>query len=166
MVLFLGSTIGNFDLEDAADSLGKLRAQLATGDTLLLGTDLAKDPAILLPAYDDPQGVTAAFNKNILHRLNRELAADFDVDGFRHIALWNPQQSRMEMYLESRQPQTVSLRAIGLKVEIGEGERLHTENSYKYTLPMISELLAKAGFSLERSWLDPKGWFAVHLARA
>jgi dimethylhistidine N-methyltransferase len=166
LVLFLGSTIGNFDLSVAAESLGKLREQLAPGDALLLGTDLAKSQNILLPAYDDSSGVTAAFNKNILSRLNRELAADFDVDAFRHIADWSAAQSRMEMYLESQYAKTIHIRAIGLELEFAKGERIHTENSYKYTLPMVSELFGSAGFALEKSWFDAKCWYAVHLARA
>jgi L-histidine N-alpha-methyltransferase len=138
---------------------------LSTGDTLLLGTDLAKDPSILVPAYDDAQNVTAEFNKNILRRINQDLDADFDLDRFRHVARWNAAQSRMEMHLESLQPQTVNLQSLGLRIKLGNGERIHTENSYKYTIPSVREMLRASGFSLERSWLDGKKWFALHLAR-
>jgi uncharacterized SAM-dependent methyltransferase len=142
-----------------------VRNELSAGDTLLLGTDLAKDPAILIPAYDDAQNVTAEFNKNILRRINRELDADFDIDSFRHVARWNAKQSRMEMHLESQQPQTVNLRSLNLNIKFANGERIHTENSYKYTLASVREMLNAAGFSLEKTWLDRKKWFALHLAQ-
>jgi L-histidine Nalpha-methyltransferase len=165
LVLYLGSSIGNFDPEAAVAMLTQVREELDTGDALLLGTDLVKDPAILVPAYDDAQGVTAEFNKNVLHRLNRDLGADFDVNSFRHIALWNPVRSRMEIYLESLRAQVVTLRLLQLTVRIHAGERIHTENSYKYTMPMVREMLADAGFNLERTWFDPRKWFALHLGR-
>ncbi|HEX8894500.1 MAG TPA: L-histidine N(alpha)-methyltransferase, partial [Terriglobales bacterium] len=125
----------------------------------------AKSPRILVPAYDDAQGVTAAFNKNILTRLNRELDADFDLDAFRHVALWNKRCSRMEIYLESECGQRVFLPAIDLDIEFAAGERMHTENSYKYTMEMIETILRESGFQLEQSWHDRKKWFGVHLAR-
>lgn len=165
LVLYLGSSIGNFDPEAAVAMLTQVREELDPGDALLLGTDLVKDPAILVPAYDDALGVTAEFNKNVLHRLNRDLGADFDVNSFRHIALWNPVRSRMEIYLESLRAQVVTLRLLQLTVRIHAGERIHTENSYKYTMPMVREMLADAGFSLERTWFDPRKWFALHLGR-
>jgi L-histidine Nalpha-methyltransferase len=165
LVLYLGSSIGNFDPDTAIDMLRSVRSELSKGDTLLLGTDLAKDPSILVPAYDDAQNVTARFNKNILRRLNQDLDADFDLDRFRHVARWNAAQSRMEMHLESLQPQTVNLRSLGLEVRLGNGERIHTENSYKYTPASVREMLRAAGFYLEKSWLDRKKWFALHLAR-
>jgi L-histidine N-alpha-methyltransferase len=165
LVLYLGSSIGNFDPEAAVAMLTQVREELEPGDALLLGTDLVKDPAILVPAYDDAQGVTAEFNKNVLHRLNRDLGADFDVNSFRHIALWNPVRSRMEIYLESLRAQVVTLRLLQLTVRIHAGERIHTENSYKYTMPMVREMLADAGFNLERTWFDPRKWFALHLGR-
>jgi dimethylhistidine N-methyltransferase len=165
LVLYLGSSIGNFNPEVAAGMLRGLRKELETGDALLLGTDLVKDPAILVPAYDDAQGVTAEFNKNILRRINRELEANFDVDSFLHVALWNQAHSRMEMHLESVRPQMVHIGMLRLGIEIQAGERIHTENSCKYTTPMVCDLLAAAGFRLEETWLDRCGWFAVHLAR-
>ena len=165
LVLYLGSSIGNFDPEAAVAMLTQVRSELAPGDALLLGTDLAKDSSILVPAYDDAQGVTADFNKNILRRLNRDLQGDFDLDSFRHLALWNPVRSRMEIYLESLRTQMVTLRMLQLRVRIHAGERIHTENSYKYTMPMVREMMADAGFKLEQTWFDSREWFGLHLGR-
>ena len=165
LVLYLGSSIGNFDPEAATEMLTRVREQLNSGDSLLLGTDLVKAGSILVPAYDDAQGITAQFNKNILRRLNRELGADFDLDFFEHLAIWNPEQSRMEIYLESLQPQTVLVRSLGMRIQLAAGERIHTENSYKYTLPMVRDLLENAGFALVKSWFDSRKWFALNLAR-
>jgi len=165
LVLYLGSSIGNFDPDAAIAMLSSVRSRLEPGDALLLGTDLVKDASILLPAYDDERGVTAEFNKNILRRLNRELGANFDLDSFRHIALWNPGQSRMEIYLESLRAQTINIGLLRLRVRFAAGERLHTENSYKYTMPMVNAMLNSAGFTLGQTWFDKKKWFALHLAR-
>jgi dimethylhistidine N-methyltransferase len=165
LALYLGSSIGNFDPEAAVEMLSQVRAELAPGDALLLGTDMVKDPSVLVPAYDDSQGVTAKFNKNVLRRLNRDLQADFDLDSFRHLALWNPIRSRMEIYLESLRTQMVTLRMLQLTVRIHAGERIHTENSYKYTMPMVRGMLEESGFRLERTWFDPCKWFGLHLAR-
>jgi dimethylhistidine N-methyltransferase len=165
LVLYLGSSIGNFDPPAAIEMLDSVRRQLARGDALLLGTDLVKSSEILVPAYADAQGVTAEFNKNILRRVNRELEANFAVDCFRHVACWNASASRMEMHLESTRAQTVDLKLIPLSVDFSAGERIHTENSYKYTLPMVSEMLRASGFLLERTWFDGRNWFALHLAR-
>ena len=165
LVLYLGSSIGNFDPGEAASLLRKVRERLSEGDALLLGTDMVKSPRILVPAYDDAQGVTAQFNKNILHRINRELDANFDPNSFRHIAEWNPQLSRMEIYLESACAQSVVLKLIRTAVKFAAGERIHTENSYKYTLEMVERMLCISGFSLEKSWFDRRKWFGLHLAR-
>jgi len=165
LVLYIGSSIGNFEPPQAVGMLRRIRRSLRASDALLLGTDLAKSSKILLPAYDDAQGVTARFNKNILDRLNRELEADFDVDAFKHIALWNKHCSRMEIYLESTAKQSVFVPAINMDVHFAAGERLHTENSYKYTDHMVNTILRESGFALERTWTDPKRWFGVHLAR-
>ncbi len=166
LALFIGSSIGNYDPPDAVALLARVRAALAPGDALLLGADLRKSPRILLPAYDDAAGVTAAFNKNLLVRLNRELGADFDLDAFAHVALWNDGASRMEMHLESLREQVVRVRGLGLALRFRRGERIHTENSYKLSLPAQKHLLRSAGFEPAASWLDRKGWFAVHLSRA
>jgi L-histidine Nalpha-methyltransferase len=165
LVLYLGSSIGNFDWCDAVAMLRSVREQLAPGDALLLGTDMVKSPRILVPAYDDAQGMTAEFNKNILHRINRELGANFEVDSFCHIAEWHPQTSRMEMYLASEHAQTVILSLTGKSVHLAAGERIHTENSHKYSLKMVEHLLCPSGFRLEHSWFDRREWFGLHLAR-
>jgi L-histidine N-alpha-methyltransferase len=165
LVLFIGSSIGNFEPADAIRLLRRLRQTMRSGDALLLGADFAKSPKILLPAYDDAQGVTASFSKNMLARLNRELEADFNLDLFRHIALWNRRDSRMEIYLESLAAQSVFLPALDMDVSFEAGERIHTENSYKYTDAMIDDILRQSGFTLEQSWCDRKKWFGVHLAR-
>jgi L-histidine Nalpha-methyltransferase len=165
MVLYLGSSIGNFDGKDAIALLRKVGGHLSPGDALLLGTDMVKGAEILVPAYDDAQGVTAKFNKNILRRLNREFDADFNLDSFRHIAEWNPSRSRMEIYLESTRAQVAILRTLGVRVKLAAGERIHTENSYKYTLHMVEQMLCASGFKLERTWYDRRKWFGLHLAR-
>ncbi|MGH9528906.1 MAG: L-histidine N(alpha)-methyltransferase [Terriglobales bacterium] len=165
LVLYLGSSIGNFDPGAAVSMLAHVRNVLGCGDCLLLGTDLVKPSKILIPAYDDAQGITAQFNKNILRRLNRELGADFYVNAFRHVACWNAACSRIEMHLQSRCRQTVSLGILGSKVNFLAGERIHTENSYKYTMDMVNKMLSAAGFSLDQTWFDHKKWFALNLAR-
>ncbi len=165
LVLYLGSSIGNFDFPAAVEMLAQVRSQLSTGDALLLGADLAKDPAILVPAYDDKQGVTAEFNKNVLRRLNLEFDANFGLHLFRHVARWNSGDSRMEMHLESLRTQDVELRLLGLRIHFARGERIHTENSYKYTPAMVEKLLTASGFRLDHTWTDRRSWFALHLAR-
>jgi dimethylhistidine N-methyltransferase len=165
LVLYIGSSIGNFEPSQAVGILRRIRRSLQPGDALLLGTDMAKSVKILLPAYDDAGGVTSEFNKNILARLNRELDANFNLDAFRHVALWNKRCSRMEMYLESTTGQSVFIDSIDLDVHFSAGERIHTENSYKYTDEMVDSILRESGFHLERTWCDPKRWFGVHLAR-
>jgi dimethylhistidine N-methyltransferase len=165
LVLYLGSSIGNFDGKDAVALLRKVHDRLSPGDALLLGTDMVKGAEILVPAYDDAQGVTAQFNKNILRRLNREFDADFDLDCFRHIAEWNPSLSRMEIFLESTRAQVAVLRTLRTRVKFAAGDRIHTENSYKYTLQMVERMLCASGFKLEKTWYDKRNWFGLHLAR-
>ncbi len=166
LVLYIGSSIGNFEPPQAARLLGRVRAGLETGDGLLLGVDLVKDEATLVAAYDDAAGVTAAFNRNVLVRLNRELDADFDAEAFAHRAVWNARESRMEMHLVSWIAQQVSAGALDLTVEFAAGETIHTENSYKYVPGQAEALLAEAGFRAEATWTDARGWFAVCLGRA
>ena len=166
LVLYLGSSIGNFDGNDATALLREVRSQLAPGDCLLLGTDMVKSPAILVPAYDDPRGITAEFNKNILRRINREFRANFDVDSFHHVAKWNPSRSRMEMYLESSRAQKVTLELTGTTVVFRARERIHTENSYKYTREVVQTMLCVSGLKLVKSWYDCRRWFGLHLAGA
>jgi dimethylhistidine N-methyltransferase len=165
LVLYLGSSIGNFDWNPAIAFLQRVREQLSAGDALLLGTDMVKSSEILVPAYDDAQGVTAQFNKNILRRINREFGANFDLDSFRHVAEWNPAQSRMEISLESVKPQVAKLSVTGTVVRFRKGERIHTENSNKYTLEMVERMLCVSGFKLEKGWFDKRKWFGLHLAR-
>jgi uncharacterized SAM-dependent methyltransferase len=163
--MFLGSNIGNYDARAAVALLAAVRRHLAPGDALLVGADRRKSPAILRPAYDDAAGVTAAFNRNVLVRLNRELGATFDPRRWAHVVRWNPRASRVELYLESRGAQRVTIAALGAHVTFAAGERIHTESSYKLTGPRLRALLARAGLALERSWLDERRWFGVTLAR-
>src|SRR5208283_2389477 len=165
LVLYIGSSIGNFEPPDAIRMLRRVRQTLRAGDALLLGADFAKSSKILLPGYNDSQNVTASFSKNILARLNRELEADFDLERFRHVALWNRQDSRMEIYLESTSAQSVFVPALDMDLSFEAGERIHTENSYKYSEAMIESILRQSGFTLEGTWCDRKKWFGVHLAR-
>jgi L-histidine Nalpha-methyltransferase len=167
LVLFIGSSIGNFDPEDALNLLVCLRDALEPGDGLLLGVDLApaangKTEAELIAAYNDNQGITAQFNQNVLARLNRDLGADFDLEAFRHRIRWNRTQSRIEMHLESLREQTV--RALEQIFHFAKGETIHTESSYKYRAGEAEKLLSAAGFEPRRRWSDAAGWFAVHLA--
>jgi len=166
LVLYIGSSIGNFSPADAVEVLRGVRAQLVPGDSLLLGTDMVKDTRLLLAAYDDEAGVTAKFNMNLLTRMNRELGANFNPQIFRHQARWNEQQSRIEMHLESLLAQKVLVRALDLQVRFKLGETIHTENSYKFTDQRVLSLLSRAGFKLRQQWSDAKGWFTVSLAAA
>jgi dimethylhistidine N-methyltransferase len=165
LVLYIGSSIGNFEPREAARLLQRLRAGLGPGDSLLLGVDLIKDEATLLAAYNDAAGVTAAFNRNVLVRLNRELDANFDPKAFAHHAIWNCAESRIEMHLESRIAQRVRLAALNLEVDFAPSETIHTENSYKYAPGAAQTMLAEAGFAPAGSWTDARGWFAVCLGR-
>ena len=165
LAIYLGSSIGNFSPEEARAILQNLSSQLESGDALLLGTDIVKDESILLAAYDDRDGITAEFNLNILHRLNRELGADFDPANFQHRALWNCVASRIEMHLESTHDQPVRIAAADADLHFAKGETIHTENSYKFTDDTIRSLLGDAGFEVEQTWTDPHGWYAVTLAR-
>jgi dimethylhistidine N-methyltransferase len=165
LVLFLGSSIGNFEPSEQLDLLRAARAALAPGDAFLLGTDLVKDEAVLHAAYNDAAGVTARFNKNILTRIARELGADVDVDAFQHVAFWNAHQSRIEMHLESRRDHVLHLHGAALDVHMRKGERIHTENSYKFTLDAATALARRAGWELEHTWTDGRNWFGLHLLR-
>jgi len=166
LVVYIGSSIGNFEPHQAAKLLRRVRAGLRTGDGFLMGVDLAKEDSILLAAYDDAAGVTAAFNRNLLVRLNRELDAEFEPEAFAHCALWNEAESRIEMHLKSHSAQRVQVGALGLTVDFAAGESIHTENSYKYRPGQAEALLAEAGFRAEATWTDARGWFAVCLGRA
>ncbi|HXD72661.1 MAG TPA: L-histidine N(alpha)-methyltransferase [Vicinamibacterales bacterium] len=163
LALFLGSNIGNFDRPGAEVFLRDIRASLMLGDMLLIGADLVKPERDLLLAYDDPLGVTAAFNRNLLVRINRELGGNFDVDGFAHRALWSAEHSRVEMHLVSRRRQQVSVVAAGVDFVMGEGESIWTESSYKYTPEQIARSLEQAGFRRVEQWIDEPGGFALTL---
>jgi dimethylhistidine N-methyltransferase len=166
LLLFMGSSIGNYDDEAASRLLRAARASLRDGGVLLLGTDLRKSPEVLVRAYDDAQGITARFNKNLLARINRELGGRFDLALFRHVAFWNEGASRIEMHLESTADQCVRIDALGLDVRFRMGERIHTESSLKYDDAMVDALLGVSGFRRERTFVDSERMFAVHLARA
>lgn len=165
LALYIGSSIGNFDPDDAVDLLDWLRTQLQPGDALLLGTDMVKDVEPLLAAYNDRAGVTAEFNKNILARLNRELGANFALNAFEHRAIWNASLGRIEMHLDSRCNQMVHVKLLHRNFGFRRGESIHTENSYKFSPQQVEEMLQKSGYVLEQSWYDNKRWFGVHLAR-
>ena len=164
LVLYIGTSIGNFSREEARLILRNIRAQLRTGDTLLLGTDMVKDEPTLLAAYEDNDGITAAFNLNILHRLNRELRANFNTARFRHRALWNSIESRIEMHLESTHEQEVTIREAELNLHFMRYESIHTENSYKFTDQGIRSLLNEVGFEIRGAWKDSRGWCTITLA--
>ncbi|SCK32605.1 L-histidine Nalpha-methyltransferase [Streptomyces sp. WMMB 714] len=164
LVAFLGGTLGNLDGEARPAFYARLRAELAPEDRLLMGVDLVKDPAVLVPAYDDAQGVTAEFDKNVLRVLNRELGAGFDPDAFRHRALWNPAEERIEMRLVSLRTQTVPLPALEMSAEFEEGEEMLTEIAVKFRRESLGAELARAGFELSHWWTDREGRFALLLA--
>ncbi|MFF5174507.1 L-histidine N(alpha)-methyltransferase [Micromonospora sp. NPDC000089] len=164
LVVFLGGTIGNLMPPERADFLAAMRASLEVGDWLLVGTDLVKDPAVVVPAYDDAAGVTAEFNRNVLRVINRELGADFDPEAFTHVAAWDPDREWIEMRLRAERPMRV--RVLDLDVDFAAGEELRTEVSAKFRPDGIAAELAKAGFAVAEFWTDPGGLFGVSLARA
>jgi len=165
-VAFLGGTIGNLVPAERTEFLARLRKVLEPGELLLLGTDLVKDPAVLVPAYDDAAGVTAAFNRNVLRVLNRELGADFEVDAFEHVALWDAGNEWIEMRLRASRPMRVHIAELDLDVRFDAGEELRTEVSAKFRRDGVTAELADAGFHLEHWWTDGQDRFAVSLAVA
>jgi dimethylhistidine N-methyltransferase len=164
LLFFPGSTIGNFAPPDAAALLRRFATATGPGGALLIGVDLRKDPELLRRAYDDSRGVTAAFNRNLLARLARELGADIRPERFAHRARWNDAEGRIEMHLESLADQQVRL--AGRRFTFRAGETIHTEDSYKWRLPEFTALLARAGWNARRVCCDPQGWFAVVAADA
>ncbi|MGW4026100.1 L-histidine N(alpha)-methyltransferase [Streptomyces sp. NPDC005009] len=166
LVAFLGGTIGNLLPAERAAFLASVRALLAPGDALLLGTDLVKDERVLVRAYDDAAGVTAAFNKNVLTVINRELGADFDPDAFDHVALWDAGHEWIEMRLRSRTAQTVKIPSLGLAVDFAAGEELRTEVSAKFRQDGVREELSAAGLEPARWWTDGEARFALSLSVA
>ena len=163
LVLLLGSNIGNFDTPAASAFLARIRAALAPGDLLLLGADLVKGERELELAYDDPLGVTAAFNKNLLVRINRELGGNFDLGAFEHRAVWNGAHHRVEMHLVSRRAQTVHIAAASTSVRFTRNEWIWTESSYKYSAEQIVDMGAATGFATRDQWLDQEARFALTL---
>jgi L-histidine Nalpha-methyltransferase len=164
LVAFLGSTIGNMMPGQRAAFLARVRSQLRPGDAFLLGTDLVKDPSVLVAAYDDTAGVTAAFNKNVLAVLNAGLAADFDLDAFDHVAVWVPEAEWIEMRLRSTVSQRVRVPGAGLTVQFAAGEEMRTEVSAKFRRDGVDRELSAAGLDLRAWWTDPAGQFAVSLS--
>jgi len=162
-VLFLGSTIGNFDRAAGVKFLSQVRCILKPGDSLLLGTDLEKSSSQLLAAYDDELGVTAAFNLNLLARINRELGADFNLGEFEHVARINEEARSVEMHLRSTRRQAVSVPAAEVVVEFREGETIWTESSHKYAVDEICQTTRRAGFRCEAQWIDEQWPFAENL---
>ncbi|PWU43306.1 L-histidine N(alpha)-methyltransferase [Micromonospora globispora] len=164
LVVFLGGTIGNLMPIERTEFLTAMRAALEAGDWLLIGTDLVKDPAVIVPAYDDAAGVTADFNRNVLRVINRELGADFDPEAFAHVAVWDPEHEWIEMRLRAERPMRVHV--LDLDVEFAAGEELRTEISAKFRPEGIAAELTAAGFDPQAFWTDPDGLFGVTLARA
>jgi len=163
LVLFLGSTIGNFDRPAGEQFLRQVRQRLMVGDALLLGTDLEKPLAQILAAYDDPLGVTAAFNLNLLARINHELGGNFELAGFRHLALYNTEDRRVEMHLVSKRAQEVSIPGALCDVRLAEGETIWTESSHKYRTGEVVRMAARSGFRCEAQWVDREWPFAQNL---
>ena len=171
LFFYPGSSIGNFTKHEARGLLARLRGHLGDDGGLLIGIDLVKDRRTLEAAYDDPLGVTAAFNLNVLRNANRIAGTDFDLADWRHVAFYDEPNSRIEMHLEARRAVTVTASAgtgdppAGFERSFAAGERIHTENSCKYRLDDFASLLASAGFAMQQAWTDPRQWFAVILAR-
>jgi L-histidine Nalpha-methyltransferase len=166
LVAFLGGTIGNLVPAERAPFLRGLRAALEIGEWFLLGVDLVKDPAVLVPAYDDAAGVTAEFNRNVLRVLNRELGADFDVEAFQHVARWDVEREWIEMRLRATRAMRVNLPALAVQINFTAGEELRTEVSAKFRREGLTAELVEAGFALRHWWTDPGGRFAVALSAA
>jgi L-histidine N-alpha-methyltransferase len=165
MIVVLGSTIGHLEPVARTRFLGRVRAAMRPGDTFLVSIDMVKDPSRLLRAYDDAAGVTAAFNRNVLTVVNRELDADFDEASFDHVVLWNAEREWVEMHLLSLRDQVVTVGALRLRVGLEGGDLIRTEISARFRTADIEEELALAGFNIVQTWIDPDGDFALSLAR-
>ena len=161
LIVFLGSSLGNYETEAAVELLGMIGQTMRPDDRVLLGTDMAKERSLLEPAYDDSRGVTAAFNLNLLRRINRELGANFAVEAFEHKAVYHPERGRVEIHLRSTRDQVVQIKAAELTVRLAEGETIHTENSHKYTAEALTYLQSRTGFVEESAWTDERGWFRL-----
>lgn len=165
LILFLGGTIGNFTAGEARDFLARIAARMGPGDRLLLGTDLVKEPALLHAAYNDAQGITASFNKNVLQVINRELDGEFDLDSFKHLAFFDEGSSQIEMHLQATEDFSVHIGKLDISVDFIEGETIHTEISRKFTRESVADLYGQAGLEMV-SWHTPaNGWFGLSVAR-
>ncbi len=165
LVLFLGSSLGNFEPDEQAGLLAKAYQSLQPGDAFLLGTDLIKDADVLNAAYNDAAGVTAAFNRNLLRHVARRLGGEDPSERFDHVAFWNEDKHRIEMHLEAREDVHLVLPDANLDLHVAKGERIHTENSYKFTVEGIQEMAAGSGWQVERTWTDSQQWFGLTLLR-
>jgi L-histidine Nalpha-methyltransferase len=166
VAMLLGSNLGNFTQPEAVALLQRVREQLRPGDALLLGLDLMKDPQVILDAYDDPQGVTAAFNLNLLARMNRELEMDFDPSAFRHFATYNPLDGAARSFLVSQRAQRVHSRVLGVSFDFAEGETLYTEQSQKYALAQVEQMAAASDFGVREHVTDARRWYTVSVLQA
>jgi len=164
LILFLGSSYGNFTTDDGKIFLQKINSIMKKEDLFLIGLDLVKDKKILENAYDDSQGITAKFNLNVLSRINDELDADFILNNFKHVAKYNEKDQRIEMYLQSLVNQSVIISKANLSFKLKQGELIHTEHSHKYTLPQIQELMKITGFEIKQKWLDVNQYYSLILA--
>ncbi|HXV51132.1 MAG TPA: L-histidine N(alpha)-methyltransferase [Nitrosopumilaceae archaeon] len=164
LIVFLGSSFGNFEQDEGILFLKKVNSVMKDNDLFLIGLDLVKEKSILENAYDDPQGITAQFNLNVLERINGELEADFDLKNFVHLALYNEEKQRIEMYLRSTKEQTVQIKKANLFLQLEKDELIHTENSHKYTILQIQNMFEKTGFKIKQIWQDNKNHYAMVLA--
>jgi len=163
LIVFLGSSFGNFDYENGLEFLQKINSSMKKDDLFLIGLDLVKDKRVLERAYNDSQGVTAKFNLNILSRINSELDSNFNINKFVHYAIYNESQNRVEIYLRSLENQTVNIPKARMILQIKQDELIHTENSYKYTIPEINKMLSMTGFRIKDIWYDEKKYFCLVL---
>ena len=163
LILFLGSSFGNFTPIDGSQFLRKIYSTMKSGDLFLIGLDLVKSTSILEKAYDDSKGITAKFNLNVLSRINDELDADFDLQSFKHLAIYNEKEQRVEMYLKSLVNQSVIISKSNLSIDLRKDELIHTEYSHKFKIPQIEELLKKIGFSIKKTWTDKNKMFSLTL---
>lgn len=164
-IIFLGSSIGNFETEDARNFLKNIRLHMTDNDFLLLGFDLAKDYSVIESAYNDKNGITCQFNLNLLNRINRELGGNFVIDNFSHRAFYNKDKKRIEMHLVSNKDQKVFLSHLGKEIDFKRNETIHTENSYKYSIDDIKKLINRSGFSIEKEFFDKKNWYELVLLK-
>lgn len=166
LVLWLGTSIGNFEPNEADSILRRIHDLFAANGVVIIGIDLKKDRSVLERAYNDTRGVTARFNLNLLARINRELGGHFDLDAFEHRAFYNEDAGRIEMHIVSRRAQAIAIDRLGMSVGIGQGETIHTENSYKFSKEDIAEMASRSGFQLFHHWRDRGGLFSVNVLRA